>query len=341
MIDFGGWEMPVHYSSIIKEHKAVRNSAGLFDVSHMGEIKVSGEDALANLQRLLSNNIEKLNIGQVTYTLMCNPAGGIKDDFLVYRIADNKYLLIVNAANIEKDYNWIKKNLEGDVVSENLSQDYGLLALQGPKSEEILEKITDIDLSKIKYFRFVEDKVAGIETLISRTGYTGEKGFELYCDSEEVKKLWDEIMDFGEKFELKPTGLGARNTLRLEKKLCLYGNDIDENTNPLEAGLSFAVDLKKDDFVGKDKIVKVKNKGIEKKLVGFKLIGRGIPRHGYDINKGEKKVGRVTSGSYSPTLDENIGLGYLDVEEAEIGSKIEIMIRNRKVEAEVVKTPFI
>jgi len=183
--------------------------------------------------------------------------------------------------------------------------------------------------------------VKGIKTLISRTGYTGEKGFELYCNSEDAEKLWNEIMDTGDDYDLKPAGLGARNTLRLEKKLCLYGNDIDENTNPLEAGLSFAVDLQKDDFIGKEKIVEVKNKGIEKKLIGFKLIGRGIPRHGYDINIDEKKIGRVTSGSFSPSLDENIGLGYVDVEEAEIGNEIEIMIRNRKVEAEIVKTPFI
>lgn len=341
MIDFGGWEMPVHYTSIIKEHKAVRNSAGLFDVSHMGELKVSGKDALSNLQNILTNNFSKLSIGQATYTLMCNPEGGIKDDFLVYRIENEEYLLIVNAANIQKDFNWIKDNLEGDAKVENLSKNYGLLALQGPKSEEILEKITDVDLSEIKYFRSVDDKVKGIKTLISRTGYTGEKGFELYCNSEDAEKLWNEIMDTGDDYDLKPAGLGARNTLRLEKKLCLYGNDIDENTNPLEAGLSFAVDLQKDDFIGKEKIVEVKNKGIEKKLIGFKLIGRGIPRHGYDINIDEKKIGRVTSGSFSPSLDENIGLGYVDVEEAEIGNEIEIMIRNRKVEAEIVKTPFI
>lgn len=341
MIDFGGWEMPVHYSSIIKEHKAVRQSAGLFDVSHMGEVKVSGEDALDNLQRILSNNIGKLNIGQATYTVMCNPDGGIKDDFLVYRIAENEYLLIVNASNIEKDYDWIKENLEGEVYVENLSKDYGLLALQGPKSEEILEKITDIDLSNIKYFRFADDKVAGIKTLISRTGYTGEKGFELYCNSDDVEDLWNAIMNSGEELDLKPAGLGARNTLRLEKKLCLYGNDIDENTNPLEAGLSFAVDLNKDDFIGKEKIMEVKKNGIEKKLIGFKLIGRGIPRHGYDITKEEKKIGRVTSGSFSPSLNENIGLGYVNVEEAEVGNEIDIMIRNRKVKAEIVETPFI
>jgi len=341
MIDFGGWEMPVHYSSIIKEHKAVRQSAGLFDVSHMGEVKVSGKDALANLQKILSNNIEKLNIGQATYTVMCNSDGGIKDDFLVYRIAEKEYLLIVNASNIEKDYNWIKENLKGEVSAENLSEDYGLLALQGPKSEEILEKITDIDLSNIKYFRFADDKVGGIKTLISRTGYTGEKGFELYCDSDDVEDLWNAIVDVGDDFKLKPAGLGARNTLRLEKKLCLYGNDIDENTNPLEAGLGFAVDLDKDDFIGKEKILEVKNKGIDKKLIGFKLVGRGIPRHGYDITKDEKKIGRVTSGSFSPSLDENIGLGYVNVEEAEIGNEIDIMIRNRKVKAKIVKTPFI
>lgn len=341
MIDFGGWEMPVHYSSIIKEHKAVRQSAGLFDVSHMGEVKVSGEDALDNLQRILSNNIGKLNIGQATYTVMCNPDGGIKDDFLVYRIAENEYLLIVNASNIEKDYNWIKENLEGKVSAENLSKNYGLLALQGPKSEEILEKITDIDLSNIKYFRFADDKVAGIKTLISRTGYTGEKGFELYCNSDDVEDLWNAIMNSGEELDLKPAGLGARNTLRLEKKLCLYGNDINENTNPLEAGLSFAVDLNKDDFIGKEKIMEVKKNGIEKKLIGFKLIGRGIPRHGYDITKEEKKIGRVTSGSFSPSLNENIGLGYVNVEEAEVGNEIDVMIRNRKVKAEIVETPFI
>jgi len=341
MIDFGGWEMPVHYTSIIKEHKAVRNTAGLFDVSHMGELKVSGKDALGNLQNILTNNIKDLSIGQAAYTLMCNFEGGIKDDFLVYRIEDQEYLLIVNAANIRKDFNWIKDNLSGEVTLKNLSAEYGLLALQGPNSEKIMKKLTEIDLSKIKYFRFVSDKVAETESIISRTGYTGESGFELYCDANDLVSLWDEIMKVGEDFDLKPAGLGARNTLRLEKKLCLYGNDIDETTNPLQAGLNFAVDFSKDNFIGKEKIMDVKKNGPDKKLIGFKLIDRGIPRHGYNIRKNGKKIGEVTSGSFSPSLNENIGLGYIDIEEVKLGNEINIIIRKRKVKAKIVQTPFL
>ncbi len=333
--------MPVHYTSIIKEHNAVRNKVGLFDISHMGELKVSGEGVLENLEYLLTNNISSIKIGKAIYTLMCNNDGGIKDDFLVYRIAENEYLLIVNAANIEKDFNWIKDRLDEKAKVENLSENYGLLALQGPKSEEILEKLTKVDLDGINYFHFVEDKVADKNTIISRTGYTGETGFEIYCDSNDLVELWEKIDETGQEFGLKPAGLGARNTLRLEKKLCLYGNDIDEKTNPLEAGLNFAVKLDKKDFIGKDKLLEVKEDGIERKLIGFKLIDRGIPRHGYDINKGDAKIGTVTSGSFSPSLEENIGLGYVEKDEAKIDNEINIIIRNRKVKAKIIKTPFV
>lgn len=341
LIDFGGWEMPVHYTSIINEHKAVRNDAGLFDVSHMGELQVKGEGALENLQYILTNDIEKLKEGKATYTLMCKEDGGILDDFLVYKTGDNEYLLIVNAANIEKDYEWIKDHLNDKAEVNNLSDDYGLLALQGPKSEEILAKLTDIDLKEIKSFNFKVDEIAGKESIISRTGYTGEDGFEIYCNSDDVEFLWEEILDKGKDLSLKPAGLGARNTLRLEKKLCLYGNDIDEDTNPLEAGLNFAVKFNKNDFISKEKLLKEKEEGIKRKLVGFKLIDRGIPRHGYEIYKDGNKIGFVTSGSYSPSLEENIGLGYVDISEAETGNNIDIKIRNRELKAEILKMPFV
>ncbi len=340
MIDFGGWEMPVQYTGIIEEHQAVRNNCGLFDVSHMGEIEITGSGAKNYVNRLVTNQVD-VEAGRVIYTPMCYDNGGIIDDLLVYRIDVDHYLLVVNASNKEKDFEWVSEQAPEDVNVKDLSEQFGLLALQGPKSEKVLNSLVDFDLSEIKPFRLVKDKVNGFEMIISRTGYTGEDGFELYLNPEDAEKTWDSIMEAGAEYDIMPAGLGCRNTLRLEAALCLYGNDINEDTNPLEAGLSWTVEFDKDDFYGKDALIEIKDASIERKLVGFILKDRGIARHGYDIEVNGNKVGFVTSGSFSPTLDENIGLGYLQEEFVEIGKEITIMIRNREVKAKVVELPFI
>ena len=364
MVEFAGWEMPVQYSSILEEHQAVRTNAGLFDVSHMGEIELTGKDVLSNLQYLVTNNVARLKIGQVIYTPMCNCEGGIIDDLLIYRLSNAKYMMVVNASNIEKDYNWVRKNITGDTEIKNISNEYALLALQGPQSTNILDKITDTDLNSIEYYCFKKGKLAGIEAIISRTGYTGELGYELYCNPDDVEKLWRKIMKIGKNYGILPVGLGARDTLRLEKKYCLYGNDINEYRHPLEAGLSWTVHFSKGDFIGKESLLKYKESGYKQKLVGFKLIDRGIPRHGYKIivekeseinnnredvdninnerkDKAAVEIGEVTSGSYSPTLNKNIGLAYLNKDYCNIGQKIKVLIRKKPVEAVVVKTPFV
>lgn len=359
MVDFAGWEMPVQYSSIIDEHQTVRNNAGLFDVSHMGEFKFTGKDALSNLQYLVTNNVSRIKVGQVIYTPMCNNNGGIIDDLLIYRIAEEEYMMVTNASNIEKDYSWIIENVKGDIEVENVSNQVALLALQGPNSIKIMDKITNITIDNIDYYCFEEGEIAGKEVLISRTGYTGELGFELYCSPENAKILWEAILQAGREFGIKPVGLGARDTLRLEKKYCLYGNDIDQSRHPLEAGLSWTVHFPKKDFIGKESLLKYKEEGYKQRLIGFKLIGRGIPRHGYQIAESPntdnnntdrsgsngkrdlKIIGEVTSGSYSPTLKENIGLAYVNIEYANIGQEIKVIIRNRPVNAVIVKTPFV
>ncbi|MFW5994341.1 MAG: glycine cleavage system aminomethyltransferase GcvT [Halanaerobiaceae bacterium] len=340
MIDFGGWEMPVQYTGIIEEHQAVRNNCGLFDVSHMGEIEITGPGSTSYVNQLVTNQVD-VEVGRVIYTPMCYEDGGIIDDLLVYRIEQDHYMLVVNASNKDKDFEWISKNAPADVKVEDLSDNYCLLALQGPKSEEVLSALVDFDLSELKTFRLVEQKVDRHEMIISRTGYTGEDGFELYLNPEDAESIWDSIIDAGENFGIMPAGLGCRNTLRLEAALCLYGNDIDEKTNPLEAGLSWTVKLDKEDFYGKSALLEAKNAGIDRKLVGFILKDRGIARHGYDIEVDGKKVGFVTSGSFSPTLDENIGMGYLEEEFTDAGREISIKIRNRGVKAKIVELPFI
>ncbi len=373
MVDFAGWEMPVQYSSILDEHQAVRDKAGLFDVSHMGEFSLTGRDALANLQYLVTNNVARLKVGQVIYTPMCNFNGGIIDDLLIYRLSEEEYMMVVNASNIGKDYKWIGENIKGDIKLKNVSKEYSLLALQGPQSSNILNKLTEIDLDAIDYYCFQEDRVADIDAIISRTGYTGELGYEIYCSPKSAPQLWGKIMDEGQEYGVLPVGLGARDTLRLEKGYCLYGNDINQGRNPLEAGLSWTIDFAKADFIGKERLLKYKETGLKQRLMGFKLTGRGIPRHGYqiiiesDINKrnnlnnskksgdlkkqdhknqnesvkNTKVIGEVTSGSFSPTLKENIGLAYIDMEYANIGQEIEVIIRNKPVKAVVVKTPFV
>ncbi len=341
MIDFGGWEMPVEYSSIIEEHKAVRGKCGIFDVSHMGEIIVSGKGAEDSIQRLITNDAAKLSRGEIVYTPMCNEEGGIIDDLLVYKLEDSKFLLVVNASNTEKDYKWISSHLLEETTAENKSENYALIALQGPESKNILQKLTNINLEELKYYNFEISEAAGVEAIISRTGYTGELGYELYFSASEAEKVWDSLMEAGEEFDLKPAGLGARDTLRLEKKMNLYGNDMTEENHPLEAGIGWTVKLEKDDFIGKEKIKEYKEKGYPNKLVGFKVTGRGIARHGYEVYDDGEKVGVVTSGSYSPTLDENIGLAYIDKTIIEDGREIKIKVRNRFVKAEIVEGVFV
>lgn len=341
MVNFAGWNMPVQYSGIIDEHLAVRNKCGLFDVSHMGEIVFSGPDALKNLQQLVTNNVARLSVGQILYTTVCYPDGGIVDDILVYRLAEEEYLLVVNASNTDKDFSWFTENSSGRVNVENISQSYAQLALQGPESENILQQLTDVDLKEIKYYWFKEGDTAGKKSIISRTGYTGEKGFEIYLKPDDAVPVWNNLFKIGKKYGMIPAGLGARDTLRLEKKFCLYGNEISKDRHPLEAGLGWTVKFDKGDFIGRAKLLEFKENGYPDRLVGFKLHGRGIARHGYKIEVGGEEVGVVTSGSYSPSLEESIGLGYIQKEKAGIGQKVQIIIRKRPVDAEIVETPFI
>lgn len=341
MTDFGGWEMPVEYTGIIEEHKAVRERCGIFDVSHMGEILVSGANAAKSLQKIITNDIKKLLDGKIIYTPICKEDGGIIDDLLVYRIREDQYLLVVNASNIEKDFNWVKEHVLNKTEVENLSDDYAMIALQGPESKKILTTLTDIDLNSLAYYTFREAKAAGVEMIISRTGYTGELGYELYFEPEKAESVWQELINAGKEYGLQACGLGARDTLRLEKMYALYGNDIDENTNPLEAGLGWTVNLEKGDFIGREKLIEVKENCCQRKLVGFIITERGMARHGYEIYSGEEKIGEVTSGSYSPSLAQSIGMAYVDREYSEPGSEIEIKVRKRKIKAEVVKGPFL
>ncbi|MBC1484973.1 glycine cleavage system aminomethyltransferase GcvT [Listeria seeligeri] len=337
-IDFGGWDLPVQFSGIKAEHEAVRTDVGLFDVSHMGEFLVEGSDSTAYLQYLLSNDIEKIKIGKAQYNIMCYENGGTVDDLVVYKITETKYILVVNAANTEKDYEWMVKNVFGNVTVTNVSSMYGQLALQGPNAEKVLTKLTDIDLSSISFFGFVEDaNVAGVKTIISRSGYTGEDGFEIYMQSDDAIKVFEAIMAEG----ALPIGLGARDTLRLEAVLALYGQELSQEITPLEAGLNFAVKLNKEaDFIGKEALVKQKEAGLTRKLVGIELIERGIPRHDYSVFQKDKKIGIITSGTQSPTLGTNIGLALLETPYTELGQEVEVGIRTKKIKAKVIATPF-
>jgi aminomethyltransferase len=341
MTDFGGWEMPVEYVGIIEEHKAVRKKCGLFDVSHMGEILVRGKNAFKSLQHIITNDLNKLEKGKILYTPICKEDGGIIDDLLVYCLQEDQYLLVVNASNIEKDFKWINKHLLEETTAENLSEQYAMLALQGPDSKKILTELTDIDLNSIDYYRFRQAKVAGVNMIISRTGYTGELGYELYFDPEAAEKMWKELMEAGSDYGLQACGLGARDTLRLEKMYALYGNDIDESTNPFEARLSWTVSINKEEFIGKNRLSEIKKDCCQRKLTPFIIQGRGVARHGYPVYVGEEKIGEVTSGSYSPTLETGIGLAYINNDYTEAGSQIEIKVRRRKIKAEVVKGPFV
>lgn len=341
-IDFGGWELPVQFSSIKEEHEAVRTKAGLFDVSHMGEITVKGKDSILYLQKMMTNDISKVQNGGAQYTAMCYPNGGTVDDLLVYKIADDNYLLVVNAGNIEKDFSWLQEHVEGDVEVENISASIGQLAIQGPIAEQILQKLTDENLEEIKFFKFDANvNVKGVKAFVSRTGYTGEDGFEIYCKAEDTAYLWRELLAAGKDEGLLPCGLGARDTLRFEATLPLYGQELSADISPLEAGIGFAVKVAKDaDFIGKDKLKEQKENGLARKIVGIEMIDRGIPRHGYKIFSGDEEIGFITTGTQSPTLKKNIGLGIVDNKFTDIDQMVDIEIRNKRLKAKVISTPF-
>ena len=337
MVDFGGWELPVQFSGILEEHEAVRTRAGIFDVSHMGEITVKGPKAVELLQKTTCNDVSKLEDGRAQYNGLLYPTAGFVDDILIYRNRADDYLIVVNASNSDKDYDWIAdvaKDLDVDV--RNVSADYAQLALQGPESERILQPLTKVDLSSIKYYRFSDGLVDGIQALISRTGYTGEDGFELYVAPEHAPHLMRRLIDSG----AKPCGLGARDTLRLEAKMALYGNDIDHSTTPIEADLAWIVKLEKGEFIGRDVLEREKREGPARKLVGFEMVDRGIARHGYPVVDGKEEVGVVTSGTHSPTLKKAIGLAYLPLDKSAQGSEFMVLIRGKEARARVVPTPF-
>lgn len=341
IIDFGGWALPVQYTGIIEEHEQVRKAAGLFDVSHMGEIIIKGQDAEIFIQNLVTNNIIGAKEHRIIYSPMCYSDGGVVDDLLIYKYSEQHYLLIVNASNTDKDYDWIIQNAKGQVEILNMSDRYAQFALQGPKAEIILQKLTDTPLAEIGFFRFKPDvRLDGVEAIVSRTGYTGEDGFEIYMNSESAVYLWEKILQVGKDEGLVPVGLGARDTLRFEAALTLYGHEISPEISPLEAGLGKFVKLEKDDFIGKEELVKQHEQGLKRNLVGFEMIDRGIPRNGYDVQIDGRKVGFVTSGSFSPSLGKNIGMALVESDINAEGAELDIVIRNKAVKAKTVKTPF-
>lgn len=342
MVPFGGWEMPVEYSGLISEHMAVRKAAGLFDVSHMGEIEVTGPGALAFLQRVTCNDVAKLTIGQAQYSALPTPTGGPVDDILVYRRGDAHFLVVVNAGNIEKDYRWLLSQEPSECEVVNRSDSYALIALQGPAAVEILQPLTTESLGDLGYYRFLEGTVLGRNVIVSRTGYTGEDGFELFVAPEHAPDTWMGLLSAGREKGLIPAGLGARDTLRLEAKMCLYGQDMDESTTLIEAGLGWIVSLDpaKGDFPGRSVLERQKTGGAPRKLVGFEMTGRGIARHGYPVFAGGQASGAVTSGTYAPFVQKNIGLCYLPAARAQVGTEIGIEIRGKRVDARVVPTPF-
>lgn len=341
MVPFAGYNMPVQYEGINVEHATVRNAVGVFDVSHMGEFILKGENALDLIQRVTSNDASKLHDGKVQYSCLPNEDGGIVDDLLVYRIDEKSYMLVVNASNIEKDWNWIQKFNTANVEMHNISDKTSLLAVQGPKAADALQSLTDIDLASMEYYTFKKGKFAGIDNvLVSATGYTGAGGFEIYFDNEHADAMWDAIFAAGAEYGIKPIGLAARDTLRLEMGFCLYGNDIDDTTSPIEAGLGWITKFTKP-FTNSEALQAQKEAGIARKLIGFEMIDRGIPRHDYPIVDAEGTViGKVTSGTQSPSLQKAIGMGYVTKELAKEGTEIYIDIRNNKVKAKVVKFPF-
>lgn len=341
LVPFGGWEMPVQFSSIKEEHEAVRTRAGLFDVSHMGEVEVAGPDALALVQKLTTNDASKIAIGQAQYSVMCYPDGGTVDDLLVYRMGEQKYLLVINAGNIEKDVDWILQHTTGDVTVTNISNEIAQIALQGPLSEKILQRLTNEDLSSLRPFTFLNDVAIGdIPSLISRSGYTGEDGFELYFASEHAPAMWNLLMETGKEDGLIACGLGARDTLRFEARLPLYGQELSATISPIEAGMGFAVKVDKGDYIGRDALALQKEQGAPRKLVGLEMIDRGIPRTHYPVYRDGELIGEVTTGTQSPTLKINVGLALIKSEYVVLDEEVEVEIRGKRLRAKIVKTPF-
>jgi len=341
MVPFGGWEMPVEYSGITDEHLAVRSRAGLFDVSHMGEIEVAGRDALAALQHLTSNDVSKLQIGQAQYSALTTPQGTFVDDLLVYRLADDHFLLVVNASNIEKDHAWIAGGIPSglDAVAVNTSSRYALIAVQGPAAREVLQPLTGVELASIRYYWFATGEVAGVRATVSRTGYTGEDGFEVFVAPQYAERVWDALLEAGRPVDIRPAGLGARDTLRLEAGMRLYGNDIDETTTVLEADLEWIVAWQKGDFVGREALAAQKAAGVSRRLVGFEMVDRAIARHGYRVFVDGADAGVVTSGTQTPFLKKAVGMAYVPAR-LSTGDEFEIEVRNRRARARIVPLPF-
>ncbi|MBD3868245.1 MAG: glycine cleavage system aminomethyltransferase GcvT [Acidobacteria bacterium] len=341
MVPFAGFSMPVQYTGIVDEHMAVRTRAGLFDVSHMGEIIVEGAGALDYLQNLTCNNVARLEVGRAHYTGLMLPNGAFVDDMLIYRLADRRYLAVVNAANLDKDRDWFLNHTQGfDVNVEDQSAAYGQLALQGPEAPAILSQLTTTDLSAMRYYSFAETEVDGVGCIVSRTGYTGEAGFEIYAPADATARLWESLLGAGAPSGLIPVGLGARDTLRLEASMALYGNDINDTTTALEANLGWIVKMKKGDFIGRDSLARQREEGLARKLVGFEMEGRAIARHGYPVLREGREIGTVTSGTFAPFLEKSIGMAYLPAGMWEPGTHFEVGIRNRTAPAVVVPTPF-
>jgi aminomethyltransferase len=342
MVPFSGWDMPVEYSGITAEHMAVRTRAGLFDVSHMGEIEIAGRNALAAVQQISCNDASALQVGQAQYSALLTPAGTFVDDILVYRMGPSHFMLVANASNVKKDYAWISEQIKtvGDAVAVDSSSRYALIALQGPASQEVLQPLTGVDLAELRYYWFGFGEVAGARVTISRTGYTGEDGFEIFVPPNVADRVWQAILESGRSADVIPCGLGARDTLRLEAAMRLWGNDIDESTTVLEAGMDWIVGWGKDDFIGRTALGEQKDQGLARRLVGFEMIDRGIARHGYPVMAGDRPVGVVTSGTQTPFLKKAIGMAYVPIESALPGSEITIDVRGRASQARVIPIPF-
>ncbi len=340
MVEFAGWEMPVQYTGVIEEHLAVRQRAGLFDVSHMGEIEIRGPDAENFCQRISANDVGRMRISQAQYNLLLNDQGGVVDDVIFYRLEPDHFLICVNASNTEKDFRWIQEHSAGRVEIDNVSARYAQLALQGPAAESILQSLTSLNLGHVRSFYFAFADVASTRCLLSRTGYTGEDGFELYCHGDDAEPLWNALLKTGAAQGLAPVGLGARDTLRLEKAYPLYGHELDDTTTPLEAGLEWVTKLSKPSFIGRDILLKQKQEGIKRKLVGLELVERGIARSDYPLLRNGRRIGRVTSGTKSPSLGKSIALGYVTIEESQADTIFDVEIRGRTIKTKVVSLPF-